>query len=221
MPTDQKVSPSTDRFVWKVKRVAFCTNTGGERLIAPLFGYSRYVFTGGYIEMVITQQHLQKVLDYDPDTGIWKWKQAPRHSPQLVNQAAGTLTNQGTRRIQINGRSYYAHQLAFLYVLGKWPKGEIDHINHVPDDNRWLNLRESNSHENSCNRRKPKSNTSGYKNVSWHKRKQKFESKIQVTEKTVHLGVFKSLELAVWVADEAAIRYHGDCAVVNHPQCLI
>jgi hypothetical protein len=152
---------------------------------------------------------LQQILHSDLNTGIWGWKQAFRHSPQLVNQQAGTLTRQGTRRLQINGRSYYAHQLAFLYVLGKWPKGEIDHINHKPDDNRWSNLKESNSHEKSCNRRKPKSNTSGYRNVSWQKRKQKFESKIQVNKKPVHLGVFKSLELAVWVADEAAIRYHG------------
>jgi len=95
--------------------------------------------------MVLTQQHLKKVLDYSPDTGIWRWKQASRHSPQLVNQQAGTLTRQGTRRLQINGRNYYCHQLAFLYMTGKWPKGEVDHINRKPDDNRWTNLRKSNA----------------------------------------------------------------------------
>jgi hypothetical protein len=99
---------------------------------------------------MLTQKYLQQILHYDLNTGVWTWKQAPRHSPQLLNQPAGTLTRQGTRRIQINGCSYYCHQLAWLYVTGKWSTKEIDHINHKPDDNRWTNLRESNSHQNSC-----------------------------------------------------------------------
>ena len=171
--------------------------------------------------MVLTQQYVQKVLDYDPNAGIFTWKQAPRHSPQLVNQQAGTLTRQGTRRLQINGRNYYCHQLAFLFMTGKWPKGEVDHINHKPDDNRWTNLRESNSHQNSCNRRKQRNNTSGYNGVSWHKGKQKFETKIQVNGKTLHPGSFKRIDFAAWMYDLVALKYHGEFALLNFPECLL
>jgi hypothetical protein len=58
----------------------------------------------------------------------------------------------------------------------------------MPDDNRWENLRESDSHQNSCNRRKQENNTSGYKGVSWRKRDEKWETKIQINGRTLHPG---------------------------------
>jgi hypothetical protein len=102
-------------------------------------------------------KELKSILQYDPETGIWTWRQAPsRYTRYLVGQQAGSVGRDGTRRIEIHGRYYYAHQLTWFYMTGKWPEQEVDHRNHIPDDNRWENLRESDSHQNSCNRRKQK-----------------------------------------------------------------
>jgi hypothetical protein len=169
--------------------------------------------------LTLTQQQLKEILHYEPETGIWTWRQAPsQYMPQLVGQRAGSIGRDGTRRIQINGRYYYAHQLAWFYMTGKWPKGEVDHRNHIQGDNRWENLRESDSHQNSCNRRKRKNNTSGYKGVSWRKRDEKWETKIQVNGKTIHPGAFKRIDFAAWMYDVAAVKYHGKFAVVNFPE---
>ena len=165
----------------------------------------------------LTLRYLTSILHYDPGTGIWTWRQAPsRYTPYLIGQRAGSVGRDGARRIQINGHYYYAHQLAWFYTTGKWPKGEVDHINHKPDDNRWTNLRESNSHQNSCNRRKQRN-----KGVSWHKSKRKFETKIQVNGKTIHPGAFKRIDFAAWMYDLVALKYHGEFALLNFPECLL
>lgn len=52
----------------------------------------------------------------------------------------------------IHGYHYKASRLAWLYMTGEWPKYEMDHINHVKDDNRWVNLRDVTPAENCANR---------------------------------------------------------------------
>ena len=89
---------------------------------------------------MITQKHLKEILDYNTETGIWTWRvnQARRIK---IGQRAGTIISDGHRHIGISGKFYKAHRLAWLYMTGEFPKDEIDHINGVPDDNRWCNLR--------------------------------------------------------------------------------
>ncbi|WP_428999737.1 HNH endonuclease signature motif containing protein [Stenotrophomonas maltophilia] len=47
---------------------------------------------------------------------------------------------------------YRQHRLAWLYMTGQWPSGEIDHINHDRSDNRWHNLRDVSHQANQQNR---------------------------------------------------------------------
>ena len=54
---------------------------------------------------------------------------------------AGYINSDGYRIITINGREYFAHDLAWLDMTGEFPKGEVEHINGNNNDDRWCNLR--------------------------------------------------------------------------------
>ncbi|MEM1146020.1 MAG: HNH endonuclease signature motif containing protein [Pseudomonadota bacterium] len=59
----------------------------------------------------------------------------------MVGTPAGCVDRTGYRFISFCCRNHLAHRLTWFYVHGKWPDGEIDHINHDRDDNRIENLR--------------------------------------------------------------------------------
>ena len=98
---------------------------------------------------MITQTQVKEVLSYNKDTGLFRWEKSmpPRGR---VGEIAGVDNNSGYIKIGINGKRYYAHRLAFLYITGKIPK-EVDHINRCRSDNRWENLRASNRKQNMSN----------------------------------------------------------------------
>jgi HNH endonuclease len=66
----------------------------------------------------------------------------------------------GHRRMQIRGRRYRASRLAFLYMTGRWPKDEVNHVNGVHHDDRWKNLRDVTHQDNSVRRSFPTGSSS-------------------------------------------------------------
>jgi hypothetical protein len=88
-------------------------------------------------------------------------------------------------RIQINGKTYQAHRLAFLYMTGKFPPDEVDHINHEPSDNRFVNLRQVTRLENLRNQSLSKNNKSGFTGVSWYGRYSKWVAAKHVINITI------------------------------------
>jgi len=52
----------------------------------------------------------------------------PKQSRVNIDKPAGRVNAFGYRRIQAKGRDYPAHWLVWLYFKGKWPNGEVDHI---------------------------------------------------------------------------------------------
>jgi hypothetical protein len=60
-----------------------------------------------------------------------------------------------------------------------------------------------------CNTCKPKSNTTGYKGVSFHKRAKKYHAQIRTDGKLKHLGLFKTAEKASKVYEAKAKEIHG------------
>lgn len=159
---------------------------------------------------MVTQDELKEILDYDPETGIFRWK-SPRQKIK-VGDVAGTLNHNGYRFIKINGKLYLEHRLAWLYVYGEWPKDMIDHVNGTRDDNRIENLREATRSENKWNQTKPITNTSGYKGACWHKASQKWDARIAINNKRKHLGLFDSPEEAYEAYCKAAKELHGEFA---------
>lgn len=138
---------------------------------------------------MITQEELQQLLHYDPDTGLFTWKCKKSNSVR-ANRIAGTINDNGYVIIQINGKLHKAHRLAWLYVHGKFPSDQIDHINQIRYDNRISNLRCVSNQKNHFNRKKQVNNTSGYTGVHWCNKDKIFISRIKISGKRIILGRF-------------------------------
>lgn len=169
-------------------------------------------------ESTLTAETVRQLLDYDIHTGLFRWKTGTHPNwRRKVGAVAGGIRKSGYVTIQIYGRNYFAHRLAWLYVNGEWPANIIDHIDNCRSNNAFLNLREANQNQNSHNSGVPKTNTSGFKGVTWDKRKRKWQAAIKVKGKSMFLGLYDQKELAFSAANAARAKYHGDFANAGLP----
>lgn len=112
----------------------------------------------------------------------------------------------------INGKLTLMHR----YLKGATDrKTQIDHIDNDGLNNRRNNLRVCNHSANNCNKGVIKSNTSGYKGVSWHKRSRKWEAYIAKDSKKTTLGYFTEVKEAAKAYNGAALVFHGEFAKLN------
>ena len=156
---------------------------------------------------MITQERLKELLNYDPDTGVFTWLVSSRGVKAGV---AGCVHPLGYIQININGRSYRAHRLAFLYMTGTFPDDQVDHINGMRADNRWLNLREATHSENLRNCGKYANNTSGYKGVHKYKITGKWVAHCHAHGKQHHLGYHDTAEAAHAAYCKFASEHHAE-----------
>jgi hypothetical protein len=139
---------------------------------------------------------LHEVLNYDPITGIFRWRAKRCNGKIKVGAVAGYVHHDGYVRIRINGREYLAHRLAWLYMTGHWPSAEIDHKNRDRSDNRWANLRQADDYVNNRNQSLRKDNTSSHVGVHWANRDKVWIAYIGVNGRQHYLGCFKTIEEA-------------------------
>lgn len=130
-------------------------------------------------------------MTYDPMSGRFTWI-SPSGRGQ-VRPEVGTLNEKGYRIIRVAGRLYRAHRLAWLYVYGKWPKEQIDHINGKKDDNRIANLRDVSGHINQQNRGRNLNNIALAKGVTWHKHNNGWTAQIMRNGKNYYLGTYQTI----------------------------
>jgi hypothetical protein len=100
-------------------------------------------------------------------------------------------------------------------VIGIEPPLVADHVNHDTLDCRQSNLRPATFRQNIFNRSKRTGLTSKYKGVCWHKTKAKYICKIEVFDRSIHLGGFDSEDDAAQCYNDAATKHFGEFAFLN------
>lgn len=170
----------------------------------------------------LTAEVVRELLHYDPDTGLFIWKErARRWFPHEDRWNAWNSTFAGKPALtaiagycagQILGVPVRAHRVAYLYMAGGWPRADVDHVNGVRTDNRWDNLREASRSQNCANTRIHRDNKSGFKGVVWSEPRQKWQARICVDGRTICLGRFNTLPEAREVYAVAAVKHFGEFA---------
>lgn len=163
----------------------------------------------------MTAMDIRLRLNYDAVTGVFVWLpkesvtgEERRWNFRFAGRVAGKPDTRGHIQISLNHRMYAAHRLAWLYVYGEWPSGDLDHRDRVKTNNAIANLRLATRSQNNANTARRRNNTSGVTGVSWHKGLQKWAAYVG----SAHLGYFAVKSDAVKARATAAAERFGDFA---------
>jgi hypothetical protein len=159
----------------------------------------------------LTAEYIRSILDYDPEMGIFSWKNRSdvpkRWNARYAGRIAGKTDNKKRIVLKINNKSYLASRIAWIFMTDEWPENLIDHRDMNPSNNRWDNLREANDSQNQSNRACPNNNKCGVKGV--HAVGNRYRAMIK---RNIHLGYFETKEEALMAYSEASKKMFGEFA---------
>lgn len=164
----------------------------------------------------LTAARLRELLSYNPETGEFirlaaGGKRLTR--PDTVGPVVGAGNHLGYKQVSVAGMQYQAHRVAWLYMTGAWPTGQIDHINGDGKDNRWCNLRDVAPRVNSQNQRAARSDN-GIGMLGVYPNHKRFMAKISTPEKrNLYLGTFDTAEEAHAAYLQAKRKFHEGCTI--------
>lgn len=171
---------------------------------------------------LIPIETLRKLLRCEPEIGKLFWRERPvwmfsgKHcestcrgwNKRLAGKEAFTAPD---ARNYLTGRifneTFKAHRVIWALYYGEWPDHEVCHDDGDPANNRIDNLYDGTHEVNMKNVKKSKNNTSGMTGVYWDKQRDKWNPKIKVNGKSIHLGYFDTFEEAVAARKAAEIKY--------------
>lgn len=164
---------------------------------------SNHFVEGTYVmaESDLSAAVVRRLLSYNPETG---------HFSRNNRIIGGRLTTKGYRQLCINYVRIMQHRLAWLYVYGEWPSGQIDHINQIKTDNRIDNLRVVTNKQNAENVTMFRHNKSGRKGVRWHPRTGAWVAEIKHHKRNHHLGTYDT------IIDAVAARIRAEQNLFTH-----
>jgi hypothetical protein len=161
-----------------------------------------------------TYEEANRVLKYDPLTGILTWKiTIPKGGYAVKGKEAGGLNKEnGYRFVSVGGTQYRAHRVAWLLYHGYLPENGLDHKDRIRHHNWISNLREASQQCNMRNASKRSDNITGVTGVTWDKANNKWMAYINLDGKAKKLGRHLSFQDAVQARWEAEVKF-------NFPNC--
>lgn len=159
--------------------------------------------------MEMTRERLMELLSYDPATGRFCWIEGARKRGSRYAMV-GHNTGKGYLQAILDRKPYLLHRLAWMYMYGHFPNGNLDHINGDQEDNRIDNLRVASFSQNNQNGRMQSTNRSGFKGVFFHKKNKNWIAQICANKIKKHLGSFSSPEEAHEAYCKASRELHGE-----------
>jgi hypothetical protein len=143
---------------------------------------------------LITWDRLRQVFSYNESNGLFTRLIATSNRVK-IGDVSNFIGKNGYVQIDLDGRTYYGHRLAWLYCYQAWPKSHLDHIDGNRNNNAIINLRECTMSENLQNQRKAHSvNSSGFLGVSWDSASRKWRAQISLLGKNRDVGRFETPE---------------------------
>lgn len=167
--------------------------------------------------MGLARERLRELLGYDPKTGLFT-RLVHRHKHR-AGEIAGSINDQGYRKIGIDGKDYSAGRLAVFYVTGELPVYEVDHKDTDRSNDRWTNIRPATRAQNSQNTSVSRNNKVGLKGVTVHtpgpgnhRKVARYQATIRKNGKQTYLGSFDTPEDAHAAYSAAARETFGEFA---------
>lgn len=160
-----------------------------------------------------SQARLKEFFDYH-DSGWLVWKKT-KGSRTKIGSSAGGITVHGYYTVGFDQKKHQLSRLIYIWHNGDIGAFDIDHKDRVTTNNKITNLRICTRSFNNGNTKIPVTNTTGFKGVSYEKRRGKFEAYINFKSKKKHLGYYERPEDAAVAYNEAAVKYFGEFARLN------
>jgi hypothetical protein len=155
------------------------------------------------------EKDLSALISYDAETGEFV-RLVGGGNGVKAGDRAGYIQSRGYVAMNVGGKQYLAHRLAWRLTHGDWPKADIDHINGDKTDNRLCNLRDVNRQTNTENVRKARTNSaSGLLGAYFNKKKAKWFASITTSGRSKFLGHFETAEAAHRAYMAAKPQFHA------------
>lgn len=99
---------------------------------------------------MISAAYCREIFEYSPTTGLFRWR-VQKGRRGTLGGVVGSAQGDGYLSVQVDGRKYLLHRLAWLYVTGEMPPKLIDHRDGNRANNIFTNLRPADRSINSQN----------------------------------------------------------------------
>lgn len=166
------------------------------------------------IDPWLTKNLVDSMFEIHPDEGKIFWKNVSKHHIGLNRKEAGGPSSARGKTywvVSIHGKKYKRSRIIFLHVHGNISSQCLDHINGNSLDDRISNLREASFCQN-CQNVKEKSKKSGLPMGIRTMASGKYQARISVNGRQIHLGCYETVEEAASVYQKKRKEFFNDFA---------
>ena len=170
----------------------------------------------------LTAERLRELLHYDPLTGLFTRLVKTCNTVDVGDVCDYFSKKDGYLRISLDHQQYLGQRLAWLYMTGKWPDDEVDHLDTDPANNKLVNLRDVTRRTNSENKRVARvdNKSSRLLGVTFDNRRTRKPWVAQIgvcrsdgTRRNVRIGRFATPQLAHDAYIAVKRQLHAGCTI--------